>query len=474
MNRLEWLKTCAVLGLGAMLPKEILAAFTEEELRRMDFGDDFIWGTATAAYQVEGAWNIDGKGESIWDHFVHHTKKVKTGETGDTACDFYNRHESDIELMRKMNIPASRFSISWPRLFPDGTGAVNQKGVDFYDRVIDKCLKENVEPWVTCYHWDLPQKLQEKGGWENRDILNWFEEYVSLCANKYGDRVKNWMVFNEPGVFVPGGYLIGAHAPGKFGFKHFLPALHHTTLCHGIGGRVLKSLVKDGNIGTTISCSPTDGWKEKPANIKAAERVDAMSNRLFIEPIIGMGYPMETLPKLKKMEKYFHHEDEKNLAYDFDFIGLQNYSRTVIKQLGIVPMLHGINVNPKKLGNDITEMGWEVYPDGMYRILKQFAKYDKIKKIYVTENGASFKDEMINGEINDAKRTQFLKDYLGQVLKAKREGVNIGGYFVWSFMDNFEWAEGFRPRFGLVGVDFKTQERTIKASGKWYSEFLKR
>jgi beta-glucosidase len=460
MNRLEWLKACAALGLGAMLPKEILAKFSEEELRRMDFGNDFVWGTATAAYQVEGAWNVDGKGESIWDNFVHHhAKKVKTHETGDIACDFYNRYESDIELMRKMNIPASRFSISWPRLLPNGTGTVNQKGVDFYDRVIDKCLKENVEPWVTCYHWDLPQKLQDKGGWENRDILKWFEDYVS--------------VFNEPGSFVPLGYLIAMHPPAKLGFQHFLPALHHTTLCHGIGGRVLKNIVKDGNIGTTLSCSPTDGWKDKPANQKAAARGDAMLNRLFIEPILGMGYPTETLPKLKKIEKYFHPEDEKNLAFDFDFIGLQNYSRMVVKQLGIVPMLHGINVPAKKLGHDITEMGWEVYPDGMYRIIKQFAKYDKIKKFYITENGASFKDEMVNGEINDVKRTQFLKDYLGQVLKAKKEGVNIGGYFIWSFMDNFEWAEGFRPRFGLVGVDFKTQQRTIKASGKWFSEFLK-
>ena len=474
MDRLEWLKITAALGLGAMLPKEILAAFTEKELNRMDFGKDFIWGTATASYQIEGAWNVDGKGESIWDHFVHHTKKVKTRETGDIACDFYNRYESDIELMHKMNIPASRFSISWPRILPNGIGTVNQKGIDFYDRVIDKYLEQNIEPWVTCYHWDLPQKLQEKGGWENRDILNWFEEFVTLCANKYGDRIKNWMVFNEPASFVVGGYLLGMHAPGKFGFKHFLPALHHSTLAQGVGGRVLKNIVKDGNIGTTHSCSFIDPYKNSEKNRKIALKADAMFNRVWIEPMLGMGYPTETIPNLKKIEKYFKAEDEKNIVHDFDFVGLQNYSRMVVKPLAIIPALHGIPVKPKKLGHDITEMNWEVYPEGMYKIIKQFSKYEKIKKIYITENGAAFKDEMINGEIDDVKRLKYIKDYLAQILKAKNEGIDIGGYFIWSFMDNFEWAEGFKPRFGLVGVDFKTQQRTIKTSGKWYSEFLKK
>lgn len=472
MDRSEFLKLCAIFGVGAALPKNIFANDSLKDIKRSDFGDDFVWGTATASYQVEGAWNIDGKGESIWDRFAHKSRNIKTKENGDVACDFYHRYNEDIDLMRQMHIPASRFSISWPRLIPNGTGAVNQKGIDFYDRVIDKCLQDNITPWITCYHWDLPQKLQDKGGWENRDILNWFEEFVTLCAHKYGDRVKNWMVFNEPGSFVPLGYLIKMHAPGKLGFNHFLPALHHATLAHGVGGRVLKSIVKDGNIGTTLSCSHVDPYKDNERYIKAAKRLDALTNRLFIEPILGMGYPVDEIPKLKKLEKYFKPEDEKNLAFDFDFIGLQNYFRVVGKPLYLIPAIHAINVKAKKLGHEITEMGWEVYPEGMYKIIKQFSQYKQIKKFYITENGAAFKDVMNNGAINDTQRTQYIKDYLKQVLRAKNEGINVGGYFVWSFMDNFEWAEGFNPRFGLVNVDFKTQQRTIKASGKWFSDFL--
>ncbi len=474
MTREEWLRLSAVLGAGALLPQQLLAALADDELKRSDFGKDFIWGTATAAYQIEGGWNEDGKGESIWDHFVHHHKgKIKTHETGDVACDFYHRYESDIELMHKMHIPASRFSIAWSRVMPQGTGAINQKGIDFYNKVIDKCLKENVEPWVTCYHWDLPQALQEKGGWANRDVIKWFEDYVDVISKNFGDRVKNWMVFNEPAAFTMIGYLLGIHAPGIVNFNKFYKAAHYVTMSHGAGGRVLRNNVKGANIGTTFSCSPLDAWKDKPAAKKAAVRADAMINRLFVEPVLGMGYPVKDLPALKHVIKHMEPGDEEKMKFDFDFIGVQNYSRMVAKSLGLVPIIQAINVPPKKLGHEITEMNWEVYPEGIYRIIKQFAAYPNIKKLIVTENGAAFKDELINGEINDTKRVQFLKDYLKNVLKAKKEGINVGGYFIWSFMDNFEWAEGFKPRFGLVGVDFKTQQRTIKASGKWFSEFLK-
>ena len=474
MTREEWLKITAALGAGAMLPKGLMASLlADEELKRSDFGKDFVWGTATAAYQIEGAWNLDGKGESIWDNFTHRNggKKIKTRDNGDVAADFYHSYESDIELMKRMNIPASRFSIAWSRVLPEGAGTPNQKGIDFYNRVIDKCLKEGVEPWITCYHWDLPQALQNKGGWMNRDILGWFEEYVELCGKNFGDRVKNWMVFNEPMAFVGGGYLLGIHAPGIFGFKSFYKAVHHATLCHGIGGKVLKNLVKGGNIGTTFSCSAIDAKTDDPLDMKAAVRADVMFNRLFIEPILGLGYPKKDLPALKKIEKYMKPEDEGNMKFDFDFIGVQNYSRLVAEYLGIVPLINGINVPAKKLG-DVTDMNWEVYPEGIYRIIKQFAAYEGVKNIYITENGAAFPDKVEGDEVHDPKRIQFLKDYLKNVLRAKREGVNVKGYFIWSFMDNFEWAEGNRPRFGIVHTDFKTQKRTIKDSGKWFTKFL--
>ena len=372
-----------------------------------------------------------------------------------------------------MNIPAFRFSIAWSRVLPLGTGEVNQKGIDFYSRVIDKCLKTGVEPWVTLYHWDIPQALQEKGGWENREVCDWFAEYVELCSKHFGDRVKKWMVFNEPMAFTALGYFLGVHAPGKFGINRFLKAAHHTILCHGIGGRIIRKNVPDSQIGTTFSCSPVDAWKEKTANINAAKREDVLINRLFIEPVLGMGYPWKDLPKLKKIEKYMKPEDAKNMAFDFDFIGVQNYTRLVTRNFGLIPMVHALDVKPKKLGHDLTEMNWEVYPEGIYRILKQFASYPNIKKIVVTENGAAFRDELTETGVKDPKRQKFLQDYLEQVLKAQKEGVPVKGYFVWSFMDNFEWAEGFRPRFGLVHVDFNTQKRTIKDSGLWFKEFLK-
>ena len=473
MTREEWLRLSAILGAGAMIPNELHAAFADGEIKRSDFGKDFLWGTATAAYQIEGAWNVDGKSPSVWDHMAHKRPgKIKTRENGDIACDFYHRYEQDIELMKKMGIPIFRFSLAWTRILPDGTGKVNQAGIDFYNKVIDKCIKEGVEPWITCYHWDLPQTLEDKGGWSNRDSIQWFEEFVDVSTKAFGDRVKNWMVFNEPMAFTMLGYMLGWHAPGKVNFKKFYKSVHHVTMSHGAGGRVIRKNVKNANVGTTFSCSSVETLKHNKANDKAVTRADVMINRLFVEPILGMGYPVKDLPALKHVIKHMQPGDEEKMKFDFDFIGVQNYTRIVVKSLLLVPMIGAINVAPKKLGHDITEMNWEVYPEGIYKVIKKFAAYPNIPKLIVTENGAAFKDELVNGEINDTKRVQFLKDYLAQVLKAKKEGVNLGGYFIWSFLDNFEWAEGYRPRFGIVGVDFATQQRTIKASGKWYSEFL--
>ncbi|HWB64560.1 MAG TPA: GH1 family beta-glucosidase [Chitinophagales bacterium] len=473
MTRQEYLRLCAVLGAGAMLPKELLAAMGDDELKRSDFGDSFVWGTATASYQVEGGWNEDGKGESIWDHFTHHHPcKIQHHENADVADDFYHRYSSDIELMHQMYIPASRFSISWPRVLPDGTGKVNEKGIDFYNRVIDKCLEQKVDPWVTCYHWDLPEALQKKGGWINRDIIGWFEEYIDLVTKRFGDRVRNWMVFNEPLSFTVAGYAAGVHPPGEINFAHFYRAIHNVTMCHGAGGRVMRANLKNAKVGTTFSCSTIDPWKETTADKEAAKRVDVMVNRLFIEPVLGMGYPVKDLAALKHIEKYILPGDEEKMKFDFDFIGLQNYTRFVVKNFALLPIIHAINVPAKKMGHGLTQMGWEIYPEGIYRIIKQFAAYPGVKEIVITENGAAIADKVVNGEIDDPIRLQYIKDYLKYVLKAKREGINVGGYFIWSLLDNFEWAKGYTPKLGIVGVDFKTQQRIIKSSGKWYSNFL--
>jgi beta-glucosidase len=477
MTREEWIRLSAILGVGAVLPKNLLAEMiADDEIKASDFGRNFIWGTATAAYQIEGGWNEDGKGESIWDHFVHdHPHKIYKHQTADIADDFYHRYESDIRLMHQMNIPASRFSISWSRVLPSGTGQINQKGIDYYHRVIDTCLKNNVEPWITCYHWDLPQALQDKGGWQNRDILGWFEEYVGLCAKSYGDRVKNWMVFNEPLAFTGLGYLIGQHAPGKYGFKNFFQAVHNVTLCHGVGGRTLRRLLpKTAQIGTTFSVSHVEAWKNLPKNDAARRHCDALFNRLFIEPTLGMGYPVKDLPALHRIDDYKKPGDDALMPFDFDFIGLQNYVRNVVRSFPLLPMLHALNVPNKKLGNPITAMKWEVYPQGMYDIIKQFAAYPGVKNIIITENGAAFPDTVEDGQVHDMQRTKFIQDYLKQVLRAKKEGANVNGYFIWSFLDNFEWADGYRPRFGIVRVDYDTQQRIVKDSGKWYAEFLKK
>jgi beta-glucosidase len=476
MTREEWLKLSAILGMGAMLPQGLMAQMlADDELRASDFGKNFIWGTATAAYQIEGGWNEDGKGESIWDHFAHRPGKIHKHETADVAADFYHKYESDIALMKQMNIPASRFSIGWSRILPNGTGQVNQKGIDYYNRVIDTCLKNNVDPWITCYHWDLPQALEEKGGWKNRAVLGWFEEYVALCAKSFGDRVKNWMVFNEPMAFTGLGYMLGMNAPGKIGFGNFFPAVHNATMCHGVGGRTLRNLLpKTAQIGTTFSVSHTEAFKNLPKNDKARRYSDALFNRLFIEPILGMGYPVKDLPALKRLDDYILPGDEALMPFDFDFIGLQNYFRAVVKSVPIIPMLHGLNISAKKLGNPITDMGWEVYPEGMYDIIKQFAAYPGVKNIIITENGAAFPDKVENGQVHDPARTKYIQDYLKQVLRAKKDGMNVNGYFVWSFIDNFEWDSGYRPRFGIVYNDVADQKRIVKDSGKWFAEFLKK
>lgn len=474
MTRENYLKLMAIIGAGSLIPQKLVAEFmADDELRRSQFGKDFIWGVATAAYQIEGGYNEDGKGESNWDYFTHHHKnKIKTHENGDVADDFYHRYNTDLELMHSLNIPAHRFSIAWSRILPAGTGAVNQKGLDFYNRVIDKSLKEKIEPWVTCYHWDMPEALEKKGGWTNRESLKWFEEYVDVISRSFGDRVRNWMVINEPLSFTLAGYMLGIHAPGTFGFKSFYASIHHVTMAQAIGARAIRKNVNNANIGTTFSCAPVDGWKNTPANNAAAKRVDVISNRLFIEPVLGMGYPVKDLPALKHVLKYVKDDDEQKVKFDFDFIGLQNYTRLMAKHFALLPIVHALQIKPSRLTDRLTEMHWEVNPEAMYRIIKQFAAYPGVRKIIITENGEAVKDEVVNGEINDVARLQYIRDYLKQILKAKNEGIDVGGYFIWSFLDNFEWAEGYRPRLGIVGVDYKTQARIVKTSGKWYRGFL--
>nr|WP_285544038.1 GH1 family beta-glucosidase [Dyadobacter frigoris] len=442
-------------------------------LSKKDFGVDFKWGTATAAFQVEGAVAEHGRGASIWDTFTRQKGKIKDGHHAEIACDFYNNYEADLELVAELGFKEFRFSLSWSRILPDGTGKINEKGIDFYNRIIDKCIALDIEPWITLYHWDLPQALEDRGGWKNREIIKWFSEYVSICADAFGGKVRNWIILNEPMAVAGLGYTTGMHAPGKKGLFNFLPVVHHLALCQAEGGRIVRDMVPDAYIGTALSCSHVQPFTQSVRDIRAARRADAIMNRLFLEPCLGMGYPVDAFPFLKGISKFMLEGDEEKLAFDFDFIGLQNYFRVIVKHSYFAPVLWLEEVSARKRNVPLTAMGWEVAPDGMYEILKQFSQYPNIREIIISENGAAFDDVLKNGEVQDHKRIQFFEEYLANILKAKNEGVKIGGYLAWSLLDNFEWAEGYGPRFGLVYVNYENQERIIKDSGKWFAKFLK-
>lgn len=442
------------------------------EIIKSAFGEDFKWGVSTAAYQIEGAYNTAGKGLSIWDVFANTKGKILGNQNANISCDFYRRYTQDLVLMRSLHIPNYRFSVSWSRLFPQGTGPVNQDGIDFYNRLIDFCLELEMEPWITLYHWDLPYELEKKGGWNNRDVVGWFCEYAECCAKYFGGRVKHWMVLNEPMVFTGAGYFMGIHAPGKRGLSNFLSAAHHAALCQAEGARAVKAVLPQSKVGTTFSCSLVEPFSNNEGDIIAAQKVDVLLNRTFIEPLLGLGYPVKDLPVLEQVEKYMQQGDEAKLHFDMDFTGIQNYTREIVKHSYFMPYINAKIIKANKRNVETTLMNWEIFPECIYKMLQKFAAYKGVKEIIVTENGAAFPDEIIDGVIHDCRRIRYIQQHLQQVLKAKREGVPVNGYFIWSFMDNFEWAEGYHPRFGLVHVNFETQKRIIKSSGKWYSQFL--
>lgn len=437
-----------------------------------DFGDDFAWGVSSAAFQTEGAYLKDGKGYSIWDAFTEIKGNIYQNQNARQACDFFHRYPQDIQLLKHLGIPHFRFSLSWSRIFPYGTGKLNERGMDFYQRVIDSCLENGITPWITLYHWDLPLSLEQRGGWTSREIVHWFGDYADQVSRKLGDRVEHWMVLNEPLVFTGAGYFMGIHAPGRRGMKNFLPAVHHATLCQAIGGRILRDNCPQAKIGTTFSCSLVEAYNNTDKDREAAHRADALLNRLFIEPALGLGYPVDSLPTLRRLEKYIQTGDEEEVKFDFDFYGIQNYTREIIRYARLMPYIHARPVSTDKRNVAQTLMGWEVYPPAIYHILRQFHTRYQLKSIIVSENGAAFEDTYMKGEVHDPLRIKFLRDYLYQCLEAKKEGVPLEGYFIWTFTDNFEWAEGYRPTFGLVHIDFKTLRRTPKESAQWYSSFI--
>ncbi|MES2618930.1 MAG: GH1 family beta-glucosidase [Bacteroidota bacterium] len=442
-----------------------------------DFGDNFIWGASISAAQTESAILLDGKAASIWDEFCNNRgrlfnrkNQIKNNHHIDQSADFYFHYQQDIDLLKSMGFKHFRFSISWSRVLPDGE-TVNEAGIDFYQRVIAYCHASGIEPWVTLYHWDLPAALEKKGGWTNRQILDWFELYARLCVQSF-PTVQYWMVLNEPSVFVGAGYFFGIHAPGKKGFTNFFKAMHHATLSIGHIYRIIKALNPTAKVGSTFSFTQIESVDDSPKNVKAAYLADLLINRMFFEPLIGLGYPIAEFKKLKRIRDFFKEGDEALLAVPLDFIGIQNYTREVFRHNPFNPFLKIKQIPPEGRTKDLTAMKWEIHPPGIYNILHKINAYNTGIPLIITENGIALDDQMKDGKVQDEKRVQFFTAYLEQVAKAKNEGVDIQGYFAWSLMDNFEWAEGYHPRFGLVYIDFESKRRVLKDSALWFRNFL--
>jgi beta-glucosidase len=442
-------------------------------LKAADFGNQFLWGIAQSAAQNEGAWDDDGRGASIWDMFARRQGKIKGSAKPYISCNFYYRYKDDLLLAKALGFSVFRFSFSWSRIFPNGNGKPNAAGVAFYHRVIDECHKLGLQPFVTLYHWDLPWELEKEGGWTSHHVNRWFNRYVQFCAEEFGATVKNWIVLNEPFGFTSLGYMLGRHAPGKTGITNFFKSAHHAALAQADGGRILRKEISKAYIGTSFSCSQAIPFTSNALDVAAAKKADILMNRLFIEPLLGKGYPVEEFELVNKMN--VHNTGWKyteRLQFDMDFIGLQNYFPVVVKHNPFIPYVNASEVTAKTRKAAHTALGWEVNGEAFCNVLKRFWKYGGIKEIIVSENGAAYNDKIINGQINDVERIAFFDEYLHQLLKAKKEGVNIKGYFAWTLVDNFEWAFGYNARFGLVHVDMKTQLRTIKQSGHWFRNFL--
>lgn len=426
-----------------------------------------------AAAQNEGAYTEGGRGLSIWDVFSRKRGVIKGGAKPYTACDFYHRYKEDLLLTKALGFKSFRFSISWSRVLPDGSGRPNKEGLRYYHQVIDECLRLGLEPYLTLYHWDLPHALELEGGWTSYRMMRWFPRFVTLCAEEFGDKVKNWIVLNEPAGFTSLGYMLGRHAPGKTGLDNFFPAVHHTVLAQSEGGRILRALVPNARIGTTFSCSEVIPYSDKQEDVLAAARVDVMLNRLFVEPALGKGYPSEAFKLIERLELYNKAwKYTERMPFSFDYIGLQNYFPVVIRYNPLIPIIQASEVKPVYRKVPRTAMGWEINGASFGNIIRRFWKYGGVKEIMITEGGAAFKDSVSAGKVPDEARIAYFKEYLGALLKVKKEGVNISGYFVWTLTDNFEWGEGYKARFGLVYVDHQTQLRTIKDSGYWWRDFL--
>jgi beta-glucosidase len=440
---------------------------------RTRFPEGFRWGTATASYQIEGGWKEDGKGESIWDRFAHTPGKIRNGDTGDHACDSYHLYTEDVWMMREMNLNSYRFSISWPRILPQGAGSVNAKGLDYYGRLIDALLAAGIRPLPTLYHWDLPQALEDAGGWPSRDLAGRFADYADVCMRTFGDRVHDWLILNEPSIFTVMGYLIGIHAPGRQDLDAFLRATHTVNLAQAEAFRAMKATHGEARIGTAFNMTACEPAGVSEADEGAAERWHRFMNLWFLEPALNGRYPEAFADGVPHERMGVRDGDMDRVRAPLDFIGINLYTRTIVQYAE--EGFHGLQAVPvgPMGGSDgpKTDFGWEVWPNALYDVLMRITRDYDTPAIEITENGCSCAtgpDPMM--VIDDQFRIDFYRGYLEAVARAIEDGADVRGYHAWTLLDNFEWSEGFHQRFGLVWIDFEDprRTRTLKESGHWY------
>ncbi|SOD60889.1 beta-glucosidase [Streptomyces zhaozhouensis] len=455
------------------------------------FPADFLWGSATASYQIEGAANEDGRTPSIWDTFCRTPGKVFQGDTGDVACDHYHRWADDLDLMSELGLKAYRFSVSWSRVQPTGRGPAVQRGLDFYRSLADGLLERGITPAITLYHWDLPQELEDAGGWPARETAERFAEYAQLVASALGDRISMWTTLNEPFCSSFLGYGSGVHAPGRTEPESVLKAAHHLNLAHGLGVRALRdTLPADAKVGITVNPGVIRARTEAPEDLDAARRIDALHTRIFTDPLLHGTYPEDLREDTAHISdwSFVRDGDEATIHQEIDFLGLNYYNPTVVS----APVGgrkaprndgHGASEHSPWVGSESvefhlaagerTDMGWVVDPTGLTDLLRRFGAERPDLPLYVTENGAAFDDKVdANGAVHDPNRIGYLHGHLDAVHQAIGLGVDVRGYFLWSLLDNFEWAYGYSKRFGVVHVDFETLRRTPKASARWYAEVV--
>lgn len=440
-------------------------------MTQFQFPPNFLWGSATSSYQIEGAWNEDGKGESIWDRFTHTPGKIQDGSTGDVACDHYHRWPEDVAMMADLGLQAYRFSMAWPRILPNGRGQINQAGLDFYSRLVDGLLEANIVPFVTLYHWDLPQALQDEGGWPMRSTGEAFVEYADVVSGALGDRVKHWITHNEPWCIGFLSHQIGEHAPGHQDWQEALRASHHVLLSHGWAAPVIRRNSAEAEVGITLNYTYATPASNSPADQAAARWFDGYFNRWFTDPVYGRHYPADMVAAFTAMGHlpngldFVQPGDMEAIAVQTDFLGVNYYTRAVLR--ADTP-----DNAPQTVFPDLekTEMDWEIYPEGLYRLLCRLHFDYEAPKLYITENGASYSDAPgADGKVRDDQRTEYMRQHFIATHRAIQAGAPVAGFFVWSLMDNFEWAKGYLQRFGMVWVDFETQQRIPKESMRWVS-----